>query len=127
MQTPRRQFTVALALGLLGGAAIVTGCGGSPNTPTSPENTRNPVDTGNVAGTVAANHANPPVAMITAAQLSAGAGITLDIANGFHSHTVTITDAQMRQIAAKVRVSVLSSVNTHSNGSDPHEHMVTFN
>ena len=124
MQTPRRHFTLALVL--LAGA-IVTACGSSPNTPTGPQSTGNPVSTGNLAGTVGANHDMPHVAIITAAQLSAGAGITLDISNGFHSHTVIFTDAQMGQIAARVRVSVASSVNPHSNGSDPHQHTVTFN
>lgn len=126
MQTPHRQFAVALAFVLLG-AAIATGCGSNPNTPTSPQSTGNPVSTGNLAGTVSANHAMPHVAIITAAQLSAGVGITLDISNGLHSHTVILTDAQMGQIVAKVRLSVDSSVNPHSNGTDPHGHTVTFN
>ena len=125
MQLPHRQFTVALAFVLLG-AAIATGCGSS-NTPTSPQSTGTPASTGNLAGTVGANHDMPHVAIITAAQLSAGVGITMDISNGLHSHTVILTDAQMGQIVAKVRLSVDSSVNTHSNGTDPHGHTVTFN
>jgi hypothetical protein len=126
MQTPHRQFAVALAFVLLG-AAIATGCGSNSNTPTSPQSTGNPVSTGNLAGTVGENHAMPHVAIITAAQLNAGVGITLDISNGLHSHTVILTDAQMGQILAKARVSVDSSVNTHANGTDPHRHTVTFN
>ena len=121
MQSPRRQFAVAVTLVLLG-AATASGCGGTPNTPTPP-----PVNTGDLAGTVGANHDIPHVAIITAAQLSAAVGITLDISNGLHSHTVTLTDAQMRQIVAKVRLSVGSSVNPHSNGTGPHGHTVTFN
>ena len=126
MQTPHRQFAIALAFVLLG-AAIATGCGSNSNTPTSPQSTGNPVSTGNLAGTVSANHAIPHVAVITAVQLSAGVGITLDISNGSHSHTVVLTDAQMGQIVAKFRVAVGSSVNAHSNGTDPHAHTVTFN
>ena len=64
--------------------------------------------------------------MITAAQLSAGVGITLDITNGSHSHMVNITDADMREIARKGRVSVTSSQNPHSDGSGAHRHTVTF-
>ena len=126
MQTPHRQFAVALAVVLLG-AAIATGCGSNPNSPTSPQPPGNPVSTGDLAGTVSANHAMPHVAIITAAQLSAGVGITLDISNGLHSHTVILTNAQMGQIVARVRLSVDSSVNPHSNGTDPHGHTVTFN
>jgi len=125
MQTPRRQFAAALTFVLLG-AAIATGCGSNPNTP-SPPPPGNPASTGDVAGTVGANHDIPHVAIITAAQLSAGVGITLDISNGLHSHTVALTDAEMRQIAAKVRFSVESSVNPHSGGTQPHGHTVTFN
>ena len=73
------------------------------------------------------NHPLPHVASISAAQLSAGNGIILDISNGSHSHTVTLTGAQVMQISAKDRVSLDSSVNPHSNGGDPHAHTVTFN
>ncbi|HEY0284350.1 MAG TPA: hypothetical protein VGC23_03105 [Vicinamibacterales bacterium] len=69
----------------------------------------------------------PHVAAISAAQLSAGNGIILDISNGLHSHTVTLTGAQVTQIAARASVSVDSSTNTHSNGAEPHAHTVTFN
>ena len=76
---------------------------------------------------VSGNHPLPHVAAISAAQLTAGNGITLEISNGSHSHTVTLTGAQVMQIAAKARVSVDSSTNPHSNGADPHAHTVTFN
>jgi hypothetical protein len=69
----------------------------------------------------------PHVAVITTAQLSAGAAITLDISNGLHSHTVSLTAAQVVQIAAGARMSVVSSVNPHSDGTGAHEHTVTFN
>jgi hypothetical protein len=127
MQAPRRQFAVALAFVLLGGAAVVTGCGSSPTSPTSPQSTGTPASVGSLYGTVSENHPMAHVAMITAAQLSAGVGITLDISNGSHSHTVNITDADMREIAAKGRVSVTSSQNPHSDGSGAHRHSVTFN
>ena len=67
------------------------------------------------------------VAIITAAQLAAAAAIVLDISNGLHSHTVTLTSEQVGQIAAGMRVSITSSTDPHSNGMDPHNHLVTFN
>jgi len=78
-------------------------------------------------GVVTGNHPMPHVAFISAIQLSAGAGIILDISNGSHSHTVTLTGAQIMEIADQGRVSVVSSTNPHSNGAEPHAHTVTFN
>ena len=124
MQTSPRQLTVALTLVLMAGAAIVTGCGSSPTSPSSPPITARP---GDITGTVSENHAMPHVAVITTAQLSAGAAITLDISNGLHSHTVSLTAAQVVQVAAGTRMSVASSVNPHSDGTGAHQHTVTFN
>ena len=122
----RRQFNAAFSRILLAGA-FVSGCGSSPTTPTSPP-TANPTSTsGSVAGTVSENHPQPHVAIITAAELAAAAAIVLDISNGLHSHTVALTGAEVRQIAAGTRVSITSSTNPHSNGMDPHNHTVTFN
>jgi hypothetical protein len=121
--TGRRQFSF-IALALLGGATIAIGCGGVTNIPTSPTTT---APQGQNIGFVTANHPMPHVAVISAAQLSAGNGIILDISNGLHSHTVTLTGAQVTQIAARASVSVDSSTNTHSNGDEPHAHTVTFN
>ena len=120
----RRDF-VATALTLLGGAAVTVGCGGGSSSPSSP--TPTPTSSGNVAGAVADNHPDPHVAVITAAQLGAGGALTLDISNSRHSHTVTLSGAEVTQIAAKSRVSASSSTNPHSDGSEPHSHMVTFN
>ena len=82
---------------------------------------------GNVAGAVADNYPDPHVAVITAAELAAGGALTLDISNARHSHTVNLSGAEVTQIAAKSRVSAMSSTNPHSGGSEPHSHMVTFN
>ncbi len=127
----RRQFSFT-ALALLGGATIAIGCGGASNNPTSPTPTPTPAPSpppsqGQNIGFVTGNHPMPHVAAISAAQLSAGNGIILDISNGLHSHTVTLTGAQVTQIAARASVSVDSSTNTHSNGAEPHAHTVTFN
>ncbi len=120
----RRWFNAALP-GVLLAAAIVSGCGSSPTNPIGPG--PDPTPTGNVVGTVAGNHERPHIAIITAAQLAAAAPIVMDISNGLHSHTVTLTGAQVGQIAAGTRVSVASSTDPHSNGTDHHNHMVTFN
>jgi hypothetical protein len=117
-----RGFSIA-ALALLGGAIII-GCGGGSNNPTSPTTT---ASQGQSIGFVEGNHAAPHVAIISAAQLSAGDGVILDMSNGFHSHTVTLTGAQVREIAAKGQVYVDSSINPHSSGADTHAHGVTFN
>ena len=121
----RRQFSIAV-LAPLAGAIIAIACGGSVNNPTSPTATATASEGQNI-GFVEGNHPLPHFAAISAAQLSAGNGIVLDISNGSHSHTVTLTSAEVMQIAAKVRVSVDSSTNPHSNGTDPHAHTVTFN
>ena len=65
--------------------------------------------------------------MITAAELGAGGALTLNISNSRHSHTVTLSGAEVTRIAAKSQVSVTSSTNPHAGGSDPHSHVVTFN
>ena len=119
----RRQFGIA-ALALLGGATITIGCGSASNNPTSPTTT---TSQGQNIGVVSANHPIPHIDEISAAQLSAGAGITLDISNGSHSHTVILTGDEVMRISAKDRVSVRSSTNPHSTGQDPHAHTVTFN
>ena len=122
----RRKF-VATALILLVGAAVAAGCSGSssPTSPSSP--TPTPTSSGNVTGVVADNHPEPHVAVITATQLAAREALTLDISNSRHSHTITLSGAQVTQIATKVRVSVMSSTNPHSDGSGAHSHAVTFN
>ena len=120
----RRRKFVATALILLVGAAVAAGCSGS-SSPTSP--TPMPTSSGNVTGVVADNHPEPHVAVLTAAQLAAREALTLDISNSRHSHTITLSGAQVTQIATKLRVSVTSSTNPHSDGSGAHAHVVTFN
>ena len=44
----------------------------------------------------------------------------------FHSHSITITAEQVRQISQKTRVTVESTVEPHSDGSSPHKHTVVF-
>jgi hypothetical protein len=122
----RRRFNAAFSRALLA-AAVVSGCGGSPTNPTS-QPTPGPTKTaGDAVGSVSETHPAPHVAIVTAAQLAAAGAIVLDMSNGLHSHTLTLTGAQVGQIAAGTRVSITSSTNPHSNGMDPHNHTVTFN
>ena len=83
---------------------------------------------GEAAGSVLDNHPLPHVGVITVAQLSAGNALTLNIQGlAFHAHTLNLTTTQVRLIAAGCRVSQNSSIDTHSSGSGPHSHTVTFN
>jgi hypothetical protein len=122
----RRKFNAAFVRALLA-AGFVSGCGSSPTSPTSPSTPNPPNPAGGVVGTVSANHPAPHVAMITAAQLAAAAPIELGISNGMHTHTVTLTGAEVAQIAAGTRVQVTSSTDPHSDGTGAHNHVVTFN
>jgi hypothetical protein len=125
----RRSFNVALAYAMLGGAAItITGCGGGG---TGPSNNPTPTPTsaasGDEAGIVATNHGH--IAIITAAQLQAGGGLTLDIqGDAPHTHSVTLTASEVGSIAGGTTVTVGSS-STDGGGSygGVHQHAVTFN
>jgi hypothetical protein len=122
----RREFTVASALAMLSGVAIVisaSGCGGdSPSTPTpTPTPTPNPTPTpsGDKVGTISANHGH--TAVLSMAQL-AGGGFGLDIrGEATHPHTVELATADLTAIAAGQRVSKESSTDS------AHSHTVTFN
>lgn len=83
---------------------------------------------GDASGSVAENHPLPHIGVITAAQLSAGEALSLNIqGQAFHSHTLNLTNTQVRLIAAGCRMSQVSSLDTHSDGTGPHNHAVTFN
>ena len=117
----RREFTVQSALAMLSGVAItISGCGGSnsSSTPSTPS-------TGDNVGVVGANHGH--TAVIEAARLTAGNGVSLDITGSAnHPHTVDLTDTEVGQIAGGTRVSKTSS-NTSASGFGSHMHTVTFN
>jgi hypothetical protein len=106
---------------LFSGATIAIGCEGASTNQSDHDHAP-----GSNIGVESGNRPMPHIAAISLAQLSAGNGVILDTSNGLHSHTVTLTDAQVMQIAARASVSVDSSRNTHSNGADPHAHTVTF-
>src|SRR5688500_2840649 len=105
----RRAFNVAWAYALLGGAAItVTGCGSdSPAAPTpSPSGGPAPAPAPTVTdkeGNVSDNHGHR--AVITAAQLTAGGALELNIRDtGTHGHTISLTDTQVVSVRNGARV-----------------------
>jgi len=117
----RREFTLAAILAMLSGVTItISGCGGSssPSMPTTP--TTQPPATADKTGTISANHGH--VAIITAARLTAGQAISLDIqGTASHTHTVELSAAEIVSIAGNTRVSKESTT------TSGHSHTVTFN
>lgn len=115
----RREFTVGAVMAVLAGVTItITGCGGGgggtgPPTQPTPDN-------GDKLGNVSANHGH--VARITAAELTAGNAITLQIrGSADHPHTVSLSAAEISSIRAGQRVGKGTSED------DFHTHTVTFN
>jgi hypothetical protein len=116
----RREFTLAAALAALSGVTItISGCGGGGGS-SAPTNPTPPLNPGDKAGSVSANHGH--TAVITAAQLGSPSEVTLDIrGQGDHPHTLTLTASEVTAIAANQRVSKESSSDA------AHSHTVTFN
>lgn len=116
----RREFTLAAALLALSGATItISACGGG-SSPTAPGNPQPPLNPGDKAGSISANHGH--TAVITAAQLAGPAAVSIDIrGQSDHPHTVVLSSAEVASIAASQRVSKESSTD------DGHSHTVTFN
>ncbi len=119
----RRAFTLQSVLALLSGVTItVTACGGG-DSPTSP----GPGQTsGNgVSGSVSANHGHS--AVIDSARLASGDAVVLNIrGSATHPHTVELSSQEISQIAARQRVSKVSSTDD-SPDAGRHNHIVTFN
>ena len=121
----RRRFTLATAMAMLAGVTITIteSCGGSSySSPSSPSGTGG--GTGSSAtdkvGTISNNHGHS--AVITAAQLSAGGDLTLNIqGTATHNHTVALTAANLTAIAGGTKVAQESST------TNSHSHTVTFN
>lgn len=83
---------------------------------------------GDASGFVLENHPLPHIGVITIAQLTAGNALILEIqGQAFHPHALSLTDTQVRLIAAGCRISQISSANTHSDGSGLHTHTVIVN
>jgi hypothetical protein len=117
-QITRRDFSVQSALALLSGVTItISSCGGSSPGPTNPS--PNPGGQTNVQGAVSDNHGHSVT--ISAAQLSAANDLVLTLVGGDHPHTVALSGGEVAQIAARTRVSKVSSSDAG------HVHTVTFN
>lgn len=110
----RREFTLRAVTAMFGGVTItLSGCGGDGLT--QPSYT-------DAGGTVEFNHGHTVV--VTAAQLSAGGELTLDIqGTGSHPHQVVLTAAEVVAIRERRRVSKDST----RNPTGSHAHTVTFN
>jgi hypothetical protein len=121
----RRDFTMQLILAVLSSATIVVSeaCGSSGSDP-SPVggggNGGGGGGDGSVSGTISGNHGH--VATITAAQLTAGNAVALDITgSASHSHSVSLSAQDILDVAARKTVAKASSTNSG------HDHTVTFN
>ena len=122
----RREFTLQSALAILAGVVItMDGCGGSTTTP-SPSATPTPSPApappaADINGSVATNHAQPHVAVITAAQITAGNAVSLNIQGmATHPHIVELAQADLVSLRSRTAVSKESTnVNNHT-------HVVTF-
>jgi hypothetical protein len=114
----RREFTLEAALALLAGCVITVteACGSDSPTSATP-----PAD---VNAVISANHGHTGV--VTGAQITAGAAITLDIqGSAVHHHTVAVSQADLQTLKNRQPV-------THESSSDlsatfgMHSHSVTF-
>lgn len=109
----RRTFIGTAAAALLAGVVIqITGC--------STDDKEEPKSEGET-GLITDNHPAPHKAIITAAQLTAGGNLTLDIqGSADHTHSVVLTADQMADIKAGNHVMGTSTVTGHA-------HVVMFN
>jgi hypothetical protein len=117
----RRTFTLEAALALLAGCVITISdaCGSSDTSPTNPS----PAPT-DINGLVSANHGH--VAVVTAAQITAGNAIVLNIqGTAVHNHTLSVSQADLQTLKNRQPVS-RDSTNDVSATFGPHMHAVTF-
>ena len=116
----RREFSVESLMTLFAGIAItVTACGSDSPTAPGP-------GSGDEVGSISANHGHS--ATVTSAQLTAGNSVALTVTAGTsdHAHTLSLTAAEVVQIAGGQRVSKDSSSDA-SAAFGAHAHTVTFN
>lgn len=111
----RREFTAEWAMAILSAATItITGCSGSNDSMT------NPTQSGDVQGTVSANHGH--VAVVTRAQMTSANAVAVDIrGQATHPHLIELTVSQLMTVGSGGRVSVVSSTD------EGHSHTVAFN
>ena len=109
-------------MAMLAGVAItITACGSdSPSSPSPSPGSGGGAASGDVSGAVSANHGH--IATITAAQITAGGALSLNImGNATHAHMVSLTASQLQQIGTRQRLAVVSTTDAG------HDHTVTFN
>jgi hypothetical protein len=117
----RRRFTSVLALGLAGAWRAVLALGVSSCSPRAPTSAT-PASGDGLEGRITLNHGHS--AVLTPAQLAAGAPARLDITGrSTHSHFLDLTADDV------VRIRAGESVSRHSSDGfdDKHDHLVTFN
>jgi hypothetical protein len=125
----RRQFTQEASLAFLAGIVVtVSDCGGGGGgggddgygpTTGSPTTTLAAAPSGSKSGTITGNHGH--TAVITAAQLSAGGAVSLDIAGtAGHSHLVDLPAKAVVEVKDGRKVEKMSTATDHA-------HLVTFN
>lgn len=126
----RRQFGREASLAFLAGVSVtVSACGGGGGggagddgygPPTSGTPTATPPPAGSKTGQVASNHGHS--AVITAAQLSNGGALQLNIAGeAGHPHMVDLPAQAVQDIRDG------KAVQKESTATDAHTHIVTFN
>lgn len=118
----RREFTLETCLAILAGAAITivgSGCGSSGSSPTGPSGGPG-TGSGDKSGAISGNHGH--TATITAAQLTAGNAVDVQLTLGSgHTHQLALTANQVAAVAAN------QSVSGQSSTDGGHNHTVTFN
>jgi hypothetical protein len=109
----RREFTLEAALAVLAGCIITVACDddNNPNNPTTPAN---------INATFSANHGHELT--ITSAQITAGNALQLTTtgSTATHTHTVSLSQANLQTLVNRQPVSVESSNDSF------HSHTVTF-
>ena len=115
----RREFTLEAALAILAGCVITVSDACSKNSTPAP--TPPPTD---INGTISSNHNH--AALVTGAQISAGAAVTLNIqGTAAHPHTVALAQADLQTLRNRQPVTRESS-SDQSNTFGLHSHSVTF-
>lgn len=110
---------------MLAAALLMAGCqeACTSDGPTQPTGIGTQPPVTDVTGFISLNHGH--IAVVTAAQITAAQLVTLSIqGTAPHSHTITLTGAQLTQIGQGQRVAVVSSPPSIA---DVHVHDVSFN
>jgi hypothetical protein len=136
----RREFTAASLSALFVGMAVtLIDCGGggassslvtapTPIPTASGPSTPTPAVSGDKSGAISDNHGHE--AVVTSAQLTAAGAVALSIrGSADHDHAVTLSAAQIGQVAGGTRVTAVSATGASTDiyGVSAHTHSVVFN